>query len=147
MKAISLWQPWASAIACGAKRIETRSWATNYTGPIAIHAAKKWNVELRGTAFYLMNQQGGGDLRWLLSGLGIQYVSDFPLSAIVATAELECCRSTDSLINHISPLEQSLGNYTSGRFGWVLSNIKPLSKPIPAVGRQQLWEWNEEVLA
>lgn len=33
MKAISLWQPWASAIAVGAKRVETRSWATKYRGP------------------------------------------------------------------------------------------------------------------
>ena len=42
MKAITLWQPWASLIACGAKKYETRSWATRYRGPIAIHAAKKY---------------------------------------------------------------------------------------------------------
>ena len=41
MKAITLWQPWASLLACGAKQYETRSWATNYRGPIAIHAASK----------------------------------------------------------------------------------------------------------
>ncbi len=28
MKAITLWQPWASLIAIGAKQYETRSWAT-----------------------------------------------------------------------------------------------------------------------
>ncbi len=41
MKAITIWQPWASLLACGAKQYETRSWATSYRGPIAIHAAKK----------------------------------------------------------------------------------------------------------
>jgi len=41
MKALSLWQPWASAIALGSKRIETRGWATSYRGPLAIHAAKR----------------------------------------------------------------------------------------------------------
>lgn len=41
MKAITLWQPWASLLACGAKGYETRSWATSYRGQIAIHAAKK----------------------------------------------------------------------------------------------------------
>jgi hypothetical protein len=44
MKAISLWQPWASLIACGAKPFETRSWAPprELIGQtIAIHAAKK----------------------------------------------------------------------------------------------------------
>ncbi len=40
MKAISLLQPWATLVAIGAKRIETRSWATNYRGPLAIHASK-----------------------------------------------------------------------------------------------------------
>jgi hypothetical protein len=41
MKAISLWQPWATLVAIGAKTIETRGWSTSYRGPIAIHAAKK----------------------------------------------------------------------------------------------------------
>ena len=45
MRALSLWQPWASGIALGAKRIETRSWSTPYRVPIAIHAAKKWGGE------------------------------------------------------------------------------------------------------
>lgn len=44
VKAISLWQPWASLIACCAKPYETRSWAPprDLIGQtIAIHAAKK----------------------------------------------------------------------------------------------------------
>jgi hypothetical protein len=40
MKAITLTQPWATLVAIGAKKIETRSWATAYRGPLAIHAAK-----------------------------------------------------------------------------------------------------------
>ena len=42
---LSLWQPWASLIAIGAKHIETRHWKTDYRGPIAIHAAKRWTQE------------------------------------------------------------------------------------------------------
>ena len=41
MKALTLHQPWASLIACGAKRIETRSWPPpkSLIGKrIAIHA-------------------------------------------------------------------------------------------------------------
>lgn len=41
MKAITLWQPWASLVAVGAKTIETRSWSTKHRGPLAIHAAAK----------------------------------------------------------------------------------------------------------
>lgn len=43
MKALTLSQPWASLVAIGAKRIETRSWGTNYRGPLAIHAAKNFS--------------------------------------------------------------------------------------------------------
>ena len=39
MKAISLLQPWATLVSIGAKRVETRSWRTDYRGPIAIHAS------------------------------------------------------------------------------------------------------------
>lgn len=49
MKAISLWQPYASLIACGVKPFETRDWAPprDLIGqPIAIHAAKKIDREI-----------------------------------------------------------------------------------------------------
>ncbi len=41
IKAISLHQPWASLIAMGLKKFETRSWLTNYRGKLVICAAKK----------------------------------------------------------------------------------------------------------
>lgn len=41
MRALTLHQPWASLIAIGEKTIETRSWSTQYRGPLAIHAAKR----------------------------------------------------------------------------------------------------------
>jgi hypothetical protein len=40
MKAISLRQPWASMIASGEKKIETRKWFTKYRGDILIVASK-----------------------------------------------------------------------------------------------------------
>jgi hypothetical protein len=41
MKCITLWQPWASLILWGEKKIETRSWATQHRGLLAIHSAAK----------------------------------------------------------------------------------------------------------
>ena len=44
-KAITLYQPWASLLACGAKIYETQSWQTEYRGEIFIHSSKvrdKW---------------------------------------------------------------------------------------------------------
>lgn len=46
MKALSLYQPWAWFIARGFKPVENRGWATNYRGPILIHAAKKYDTKM-----------------------------------------------------------------------------------------------------
>lgn len=40
LRAVTLWQPWASLAALGLKQYETRSWRTAYRGPLLIHAAK-----------------------------------------------------------------------------------------------------------
>lgn len=40
MKVLSVQNPWAWAIVHGPKRIENRSWATDYKGPLLIHAGK-----------------------------------------------------------------------------------------------------------
>ncbi|MHC4397428.1 MAG: ASCH domain-containing protein [Planctomycetota bacterium] len=41
MKAISVRQPWASMIAGGEKTIETRTWQTDYRGPLLIVSSKR----------------------------------------------------------------------------------------------------------
>ncbi len=40
MKTLSLLQPWATLVVMGVKQIETRSWRTDYRGPLLIHASK-----------------------------------------------------------------------------------------------------------
>ena len=41
MKALSVNQPFAHAIIHGSKRIENRTWLTEYRGPLLIHASKE----------------------------------------------------------------------------------------------------------
>jgi hypothetical protein len=43
-RAISLHQPWASLVALGIKRYETRSWSTKFRGKLLICSAKKYPV-------------------------------------------------------------------------------------------------------
>ncbi|MGE5593799.1 MAG: ASCH domain-containing protein [Betaproteobacteria bacterium] len=87
MKAITLIQPWASLVAIGAKRIETRSWATDYRGPLAIHAAKgfpKWAQELcykEPFATLLFNVKTGYYHPWKL-----------PRGVVIAVCALVGCR-------------------------------------------------------
>jgi hypothetical protein len=67
MKALSLWQPSAAAIALELKLWETRSWPTNYRGPLAIHAAKRpwselddWHAEASQRIYNRCLQLVGG---------------------------------------------------------------------------------------
>lgn len=40
MKALTIWQPWASAILLSGKDVENRTWRTDYRGPVLVHAGK-----------------------------------------------------------------------------------------------------------
>lgn len=100
MKAISLWQPWASLIACGAKRYETRDWPppSKLIGQrIAIHAAKKIDKEAAGLAEQLLYTQRGGrlsnELYASIKGTPDRLMGKFgmahmPIGCVVCTAVL-----------------------------------------------------------
>ena len=162
MKAITLWQPWASLLACGAKKYETRGWETRYRGPIAIHAAKKgfapYACELPigfTDAAISVFWPGVFDLCTVVDSW-----DELPRGAIVATAELVCCRAiyknrydgvthilddTDAGIC-IEGNELLFGDWTPGRYAWEFANVKMLDEPIPAKGKQGLWNWEEKGL-
>lgn len=136
MRTISLWEPWASAIAIGAKKIETRSWFTAYRGPIAIHAAKtkEHAEEIYDPALWPLFQAAG-----------IERATQLPFGCVVATARLVGCVDTDQLLNSGRVVrgtpEYLLGGYGPGRFGWVLEDVQRLAKPVPAKGAQGFWNW------
>lgn len=142
MRAISLWQPWASAIPAGLKTIETRSWATNYRGPLAIHAAKRWTKAEREIWLKLVCATPHASRKF--EEIGITYSEDIPLGAIVATCELYDCISTNDppQKNHeITEAESEWGNYSADRFCWLLRDIKALPDPVRFIGRQGFFDW------
>jgi hypothetical protein len=133
IRAISLWQPWATAIALGNKRIETRHWSTPYRGEIAIHAAKRFDADQRE---FSMVERALGRLPDRL-----------PFGAIVAVASLIDVRRSEELKLSVSALERLYGNYEANRFGWLLQDIRPLSQPVGCAGRQSMWTLSAEVSA
>ena len=155
MKALTLLQPWASLIACGAKKIETRSWSTKYRGPIAIHAAKipvkpvLKKVFPFGARGWTFHPDYYAMLRFMVATQKALAVDDIlsaklPVGCVIAIAELVACvEMTNELIALVPEPEKSFGWYESGRFMWILENIK-LIEPVPAKGMQRLWEWVEE---
>lgn len=130
MKALSLWQIWASLIALNLKRFETRSWSTSYRGPLAIHAAQRWTAAEREFAFDLTND----------FNLTVDLMHP-PLGAVLCICNLTHIGKTEEVYPRISALERAVGNYEPGRFAWRLEVVEVFEKPIPAQGKQGLWNW------
>lgn len=142
MKAITIHQPWATLIALGEKRFETRGWSTRYRGPIAIHAAKKVDKEICLEEPYLS----------VLARHG--YTADnLPTGAVVATCQLVECHKViedygssasvgEDLTRVIHP-EYDFGWYEIGRYAWEMADVKRID-PVPAKGQQGLWNWGGE---
>lgn len=128
MKAISLWQPWASLIAVGAKHHETRHWSTEHRGPIAIHAAK--TVDTAGAPDALC-----------LRALGEWWQKSCPIGAIVAIGDLTSVHRAETVAGRTSRPDLAAGNFTMGRYAWRIDNVRALDRPIPCVGRQGIFNW------
>lgn len=160
MKALSLTQPWASLVANGSKRIETRSWRTSHRGLIAIHASKgfpAWAKELCGEEpFYSALIKYNGS-RASFGGIATQIVAveALPRGTIIATAELVACSPTNTIWGVTDAFRQpregepehAFGDYSDGRYMWFLENVHPLPEPIPCRGALGLWEIPTEIEA
>ena len=90
---LTLWQPWATLVACGMKRIETRSWSTNYRGRLAIHAAARSFGIDSDTAevvrsFDLSDWQHLGQQIKPGRRVDPEMGENYPRGAVIATAEL-----------------------------------------------------------
>lgn len=136
MKAISLWQPWATLIAIGAKRFETRSWGTSYRGPLAIHAAK------RPARRDECNPAIGVDL----FDAGYVGLNNLPYGCVVCVVDLVNCTPTEEVereewFEPHSERELAFGDFTPGRYAWQLENVRYLEN-LAAHGFQGLWEWD-----
>lgn len=140
MKAITLHEPWATLVAIGAKKIETRGWATRYRGPLAIHASRSrqaWHINVAWQEPFFTALR---PIHRKLEDGRIGFC--FPFGCVIAI-----CRLIDCVLitpKNVPPdPERSFGDYTPGRYAWVLKDIKPLPEPVPVKGRQGLWEWNK----
>lgn len=123
MKALSITEPYASLIADGVKHIETRSWKTNYRGPLLIHASSTPVPRA-----YREN----GELMALVKNVQRGY--------ILCRADLvDCVEMTDEFIAQVDEVEKAAGFYSVGRYAWILDNVEPVT-PVKAKGRLGLWD-------
>lgn len=128
MKAISLTQPWATAIAQGLKQWETRSWPTKFRGDVCIHASK-------------------GFPKWAKEFAAEKGLAELPLGAIICVANITSCVRTEIAVRDglISLGEQEWGDYAEGRYCFKLENVRVLRDPVFAKGALGFWPvlWDE----
>lgn len=132
MKVLSLREPFATLIKNGIKTIETRSWRTNYRGTLYIHAS---------TSKITKEDMKRTDLMSLVN------LNDLNYGNIICSCELvDCIEMTDKFIEDVKknkPNDYVSGLYETGRYAWILKDVKPLAKPIAAKGQLSIWNYIE----
>jgi hypothetical protein len=134
IRGLTLLQPWAGLVALGAKRIETRSWRNPYRGLVAIHAG-------RGRA---------ADPLFVDVCAAAGYVAATAPSVIHARgAVVAIARIADMVpaATHAYPslMEFRLGDYSPGRWAWLLEDLRPLDQFVECRGLQGLWPLPRDV--
>lgn len=139
MKALTLTQPWASLVANGHKRVETRSWRTAYIGPLAIHAAQGFPPQAR----QCLRRPAFSRALWDLDDPPYSlYAGDtLPRGVVVAVVNLVRCVPVEDVVLRLGAEELTFGDYSPGRWAWVLQLVDALKEPVPARGSLGLWEW------
>lgn len=127
---ITLWQPYASLIFTRHKAFETRGFrypARLEQQTLAIHAAKRPLAQCGvSTALDGLCRQVFGE----------GYGETLPRGALLGTVRLDGCYTTDEMRDDISQSDFDAGDWTAGRFAWLLQDVMPFPAPRPMNGKQ-----------
>lgn len=143
--AITIWQPWASLIAIGAKPYEFRRWPApqHFIGQrIAIHAGarKMRREEIQDLLLRVEEPESGhalvAHLAKPLLDVAITSPGRLELSHVVCTAILGEPRLATALYPDSDRVDHHI-------WAWPLTGIERLAPPTPAKGAQGFWKWNE----
>ena len=141
MKALSLLQPWATLVVMGLKEIETRSWSTSYRGPLAIHAS----LGKAGSIF--ADEPPFKKYIPFFKDLPFGYIiGKVTLTDVIRIATGSLSGTSDAMMNKLTMEEKTFGDYTAGRFAWLLKDPVIFQKPISAKGSLSLWEFDEKLM-
>ena len=161
IKALSMWQPWASLVGTGAKQYETRSWSTNYRGQLLICSAKKKDLSslrlLRDKAFQTGLRNNCEHCKgWTANIYGREVICehcqpltprDLPYGEAIAIVDLVDVVPTGSMSRAGFGLyEVRYGDFHPGRFAWRLENVRRFPPGVEVRGAQGLFEVEVEPL-
>jgi activating signal cointegrator 1 len=138
MKAISLWQPWAS-LWCSTRKVhETRHWRCSHRGWLLVHAAKRFEtVDLHD------------QLRLILDGeFGDRWSKDLPTGALIGMVNVVDCLPTQMLNGDsaASDDDRECGDFGPGRFAWKRDEFRLFDQPIAYRGKQGIFTVPNDVI-
>lgn len=147
MKALTIWQPWASLIMAGAKPVEWRGWACPrwIVGQrIAIHAgARPAKPDEIADIIARINDAETSLIpelaRPLLTGV---HARSWPLSSVLGTAIIGAPVPALDWVRRHAPGFLDSDRIDHSKFAWPLSQIERFEPPIPARGMQGFWTWH-----
>ena len=140
MKAITLYEPFASLMAIGAKKNETRPIQINHRGEICIHAALK---TVDGISIEVLNafRNRAEPMIW-------------KFGCIIAVVDLWDVQPSWRFVRKATRLDQieiseeefSFGDYSTGRWIYRTERLRRLKTPVPCKGFQCVgWTVQEEI--
>lgn len=153
MKALTVWQPWSSLIAIGAKPYEFRGWKppASLSGQrIAIHAGARPPRRAEIKELIQRLQVASALTPCLVSELALPLLERayrnlemLPLSHIVCTAVVGTPKRGDECAREFG-VHTGNDSDRPGTFnwGWPMLDVQALEPPIPARGAQGLWNWS-----
>jgi hypothetical protein len=158
VKALTLHQPGASAIATGAKVHETRGWAPpkSLIGErIAIHAGKSFGPGGKTAAreWVLAALELPDHKAWMREAKIIMYLdrvwdinySTIPQGVVLCTVRVAEVLPTKAVRNSVEDTDYELGDYGPNRFAWRLDELRRLPAPVPLRGAQGLFNLPRDV--
>jgi len=131
-RAITLTQPWATLVAIGWKKYESRSWRTAYHGWLAIHAAKGFPKTCRALCYRQ-------PFALALANAGFQNPDGLPRGQVIAIVRLIDCVSTDLWTPPKHSNEYDFGDYSPGRWAWKLEGVQRID-PLEVKGALGIWQ-------
>jgi hypothetical protein len=129
-KALTVHQPWAELIVRGAKRVENRTWATAYRGPLLVHAGLSRESYVEAAAVF-----GAFEREY---GVPLPAEATLAFGALVGLARLVACvpfgKASDD------PAVAALASpFAAGPVCWVLADPVRFARPVSCTGSQGLW--------
>jgi hypothetical protein len=149
VKALTIYQPWASFLIAGIKVDETRPRRTHFRGPVAIHAGAFRYRDLVAKLPYYDLQR----LEEIALAFGLGPIQDMPRGAVLGVSTLTDCGlaicgpdgrravswETSGKTRHILPCDLELGDYTVGRFAYKMVDPRQFVTPVRMGGQQGFW--------